>query len=457
VKFILFLNWRCFVIGHLLLVLITLGIFECAGALNIAYACDYQTYMDTSGCARPPKEEPAVCKIFYSRCGNPSSNLKPSSAGPGGDTSTARPPTSATAVTSEKAAVDQSNGGVVKAIDTKEKINSNRVFADQIANEEIAAAQRKVQAEAEAQARARAQAQTQSNSSASQLRPLPDVLRDGQLVQQFSDRYENGKPVTKQEAALALDPDIRRDLMTVAESQEIQKKLEREDKRLDETIKALTGMAALAAQRASSLDSVKSGDPSLLKNPDAAKGKSSSNLTASNAKLGDDVDGKNKKVGEDGKGEVSAEDAKKLAELIALGKAPKGSRLREKLRQRMEQARLAAQEQKKAGTEAVGAADHFGGKLSSEISAAGAEDKNGKAPTMGAQVVDEMLKSPGDRFSLAGPETDAKVKQAVGEVERDLATANDPSIQGADSLSLFVRVKAAHKNYLKQGRVGSKI
>jgi hypothetical protein len=60
----------------------------------------------------------------------------------------------------------------------------------------------------------------------------------------------------------------------------------------------------------------------------------------------------------------------------------------------------------------------------------------------------------GDGFRLAGAETDAAVRSLTSEAEgARVAGSNDRSIQGIDSLSLFERVRGAHKNCMKEGCV----
>ncbi len=215
-------------------------------------------------------------------------------------------------------------------------------------------------------------------------------------------------------------------------------------------------MATVALKRDNAMNSVPSDNSEAVKGmmggkagrAPASGGPESSKLVDGSSALGADKSGQG----------ITAEQAKQLAEALSKMKGPKASALREKLRRQL--AGLEGGNNGKPGAEGTEA---FDGKLTG--TGLGATDKGSSAisePGLAAQAVSSALHAPensgstsgtnngANAFSLAGPETDAAVKQLQANA------ANDSSIAEQDSPTLFERVHVAHTKCVRKQCVAAK-
>lgn len=256
--------------------------------------------------------------------------------------------------------------------------------------------------------------------------------------------YDQDKPISKQDVSQAVFPEVREDLGYVLNAQTFSDKLEKKEIQLEDQISGLTKMASTAFQRSQGLDSLKSdnGAAQLVSNRAGSERATSTIATAP----------ADSQIENGGAGEKGTE-GKSVAELeraLAQMKGVKNSPLRDRLRKKLLAAR-AAEDAKNAALKSANNGDLFEGKLTA--AGAGTDSAQGAGASLAAQAVSSALHSSSEqeRFSLAGPETDAAVQRLMRNPSgTEVAASNDASVLSANSLSLFERVRAAHTHCLKQ-------
>ncbi|HEY8279085.1 MAG TPA: hypothetical protein VIH99_05650 [Bdellovibrionota bacterium] len=318
----------------------------------------------------------------------------------------------------------------------------------------------------------------------SQSTPPPDrpktqaeINHDLQIVEYALNQREKSKPISKKVVGTAYDPGARTDLLIAAGAQQMRRYLEQEDARLTQTLAALTNMAALTSQRLTALDSVPAEGGNAANLAGRAPSATGGGPTISSTKFGDLADARKRGDGlnkdevlgnNSGPGAHSKDTSeltdKSLAGMSAEDKTKllataKNAVLREKLRRQLARAGAGDSSGKKdprKSADSVDAGDHFAGNLPTEgLTQANVGTNEGTSGNMASQIANSMLDSAKSDFHLAGSETESAVKQIISDHESAAGSQADPAILGTDSLSLFERVKSAHKNCMQRACVRS--
>lgn len=367
-------------------------------------------------CAPPPKAGTPASPTAASKDNAPQPAKAPPPASPANE------------ATSLTAAGDTANSGLIKTTQEKANVDDALAFLEAAKQKNLAAAQQAL--------RDRAGGSTGASNA--------DILHDAAIVNRAVSLYDQDKPISKQDVSQAVFPEVREDLGYVLNAQTFSDKLEKKEIQLEDQISGLTKMASTAFQRSQGLDSLKSdnGAAQLVSNRAGSERATSTIATAP----------ADSQIENGGAGEKGTE-GKSVAELeraLAQMKGVKNSPLRDRLRKKLLAAR-AAEDAKNAALKSANNGDLFEGKLTA--AGAGTDSAQGAGASLAAQAVSSALHSSSEqeRFSLAGPETDAAVQRLMRNPSgTEVAASNDASVLSANSLSLFERVRAAHTHCLKQ-------
>jgi len=286
------------------------------------------------------------------------------------------------------------------------------------------------------------------------------ILHDMNIVNRAAFNFQNDKPISKSEADSALIPDVRDSLQKVYRAQSLDQYLAAKQKQLTSDIEALLAVSATALERAQGLATATGNNsgPLQASSPPASRTPSSIAVASHDAQLGSpDPSAAAKTAGDSSASAAATAGADKVAQALASMKPVQGNAVRERLRKKLLATR-AAEAAKEAALKAGASSDPFAGKLTIPGAASETDSPTGDTASLAAQAVSSALQSSAaaeqQRFSLAGPETDAAVRKLMRDPAQEMASA-DASLQGENSPSLFDRVRSAHKHCLQQKCVQS--
>ena len=378
--------------------------------------------------------------------GSPSSSNKPATKvveSPNG-VQTKTEPTSARTGARESQ-IAQGSEAANAATDARAKraqLEKTMINVEKIRQQSLIDAQQQIRVHAQA-------ALKKSGASGSISREQSAVIHDAAVVDNVATKYQNEKPITLSDANEAVFPEVRADLQDVYYSQRFEEKLSADRSRLIDTISSLLNLKFQALDRAQGMESATGNNLGLLRNKISASGlKQGSNLAEANSQV------ETVSANSDGPTAIQTEDsegANKMLLAVANMKSISVPTLRDRMKRKLALART-AEEARIAELSSASGKNIFEGGLSAAATSASDSNK-GAGSSLAAQAVSSALLSSSteqQRFTLAGAETDAAVQKLMRNPSGTELASNDASVQAADSLSLFERVRAAHSHCLKQ-------
>lgn len=283
------------------------------------------------------------------------------------------------------------------------------------------------------------------------------VLHDNTIVRTMSEIHKKGKPLPRETAEKAIDPRIRKELLTAVDHDELKRKLEKDEIDLTKTLSHLVQIASTAAKRSQAMGTalvagarspanVHTGpiDSSQVRTPYGTSAKDGDiSTTTYETELTT---------------RLEAALAKAESEEKTAGRPPltpeQKALLREKLRTSL-RAKLAAQYQTQlasASPTTSSGADPFTGQLKREVASAPAEAPAEESHGMG-DVIGSTFSAFQDQqtgFAMGTAETEAAVNGFLDESTRALASDPAAGVLTEESPALFIRVNEAHQRFAKR-------